>query len=170
MAELLGHPQLQLQLPDFLMRKRDRVRVGIEIICCRYCGCGTEIYAPGFTHYGLLSCPFVVQNHDILPEHILPAHIHPVVLVPLQNLPEADPVAVSSTCCVCLGNNEDMKIFNIYLPPCNHVCLCNDCIDEYSTHSVKCPMCRSYISSYKPISHALPGTKLYTDTGLLVIN
>ena len=138
MAELLGHPQFQLPLPVFLMRKRDSV--GIEIICCQYCGCGTEIYAPEFTHYGVLSCPFVV------------------------------PVAVSSKCCICLGNNEDMKIFNIYLPPCNHVCLCNDCIDEYSTHSVKCPMCRSYISSYKPISHALPGTKLYTDTGLLVIN
>ena len=69
MAQLFGNPSLQLPLPDFLMRMSDSL--GIDIICCKHCGCGTETYAPGYSHYGVLKCPRVFRNNGILPEHIL---------------------------------------------------------------------------------------------------
>ncbi|CAF1014511.1 unnamed protein product [Adineta steineri] len=43
-------------------------------------------------------------------------------------------------CCICLTNNS-----SVILLPCNHKCLCNDCVDKQEEQLAKCPLCRQDI-------------------------
>lgn len=43
-------------------------------------------------------------------------------------------------CVVCLSNER-----NVLIKPCNHVCVCNSCLDILKEK--KCPMCRTDISN-----------------------
>ena len=44
-------------------------------------------------------------------------------------------------CCICLDNQS-----NILLLPCNHMCICNVCINMINNR--KCPICITDIYSY----------------------
>ena len=44
-------------------------------------------------------------------------------------------------CCICLDNNS-----NILLLPCNHICMCQNCINMIRNN--KCPICLTNIYSY----------------------
>lgn len=49
------------------------------------------------------------------------------------------------TCCVCFMHEK-----SILLQPCNHICLCADCVEELleTYEEPSCPLCRCIITSY----------------------
>lgn len=58
-------------------------------------------------------------------------------------------LATRLTCCACMTNNKCIK-----LTPCNHICLCEECIKTIMTGGVsgrKCPMCRTDIFEYERV-------------------
>lgn len=55
----------------------------------------------------------------------------------LVNRPNGD------KCLICMTNDIDVMI-----SPCNHMCLCYECIESYKQSTNLCPMCRRAIGSF----------------------
>lgn len=61
----------------------------------------------------------------------------------LSNIFKGD---ASNECIICLSNSSDTLI-----EPCNHLCLCRDCLASVRKSTNKCPICRKPIANFKVI-------------------
>lgn len=52
----------------------------------------------------------------------------------------------SNECIICLSTTSDTLI-----EPCNHLCLCQDCLSSVQKSTNKCPICRKPIANFKVI-------------------
>ena len=63
----------------------------------------------------------------------------------INKIPSVRADEMGTHCLICLSNPS-----NVVLIPCNHLCICNDCFQQYQNterrniawSSIKCPMCR----------------------------
>ena len=47
-------------------------------------------------------------------------------------------------CCIC---QTEKSVY--LLRPCNHCCVCKNCVDKLRSRTQNCPMCRSYVETYE---------------------
>ena len=65
------------------------------------------------------------------------------VVTQLSNIFKGD---ASNECIICLSSPSDTLI-----EPCNHLCLCRDCLSSVQKSTNKCPICRKPIANFKVI-------------------
>jgi hypothetical protein len=65
------------------------------------------------------------------------------VVTQLQNIYKGDE---ANECLICLTNTS-----NTLIEPCNHLCLCSDCLQSVRKSTNKCPICRTAITGFKVI-------------------